>query len=157
MESTALLRILDELSDLKKQLKSLTEPKVSTRATRSEQVNELYTALAKAQGEMNVAGKNSENPYFKSRYADFCDIVKASRPALTRNGLSVIQQILVNDDGSNVLYTILTHSSGQFIESAMRILPQKLDIQSIGSYIAYLKRYCYAALIGVVVSDEDDD
>ena len=41
--------------------------------------------------------------------------------------------------------------------SKMRILPAKTDIQSMGSYITYLRRYSYWALIGVTVSDEDDD
>ena len=32
----------------------------------SENINELATALAKAQGEMKNAGKTSDNPFFKS-------------------------------------------------------------------------------------------
>ena len=39
----------------------------------------------------------------------------------------------------------------------MFINPPKADIQTLGSYITYLKRYCYAAMVGVVSSDEDDD
>lgn len=124
---------------------------------RSESLQELFAALAKAQGEMQTAGLRSENPYFKSRYADLAEIVRVSRPALTKNGLAVIQQILPNNDGQNILHTILTHSSGQWIESRMRILPSKPDVQSLASYITYLRRYSYAALCGIVASNEDDD
>lgn len=124
---------------------------------RSSELKELFAALAKAQSEMQVAGLKSENPYFKSRYADLAEIVRVSRPALTKNGLSVIQQILPNDDGQNILHTILTHASGQWIESRMRILPSKPDVQSLASYITYLRRYSYAALCGIVASNEDDD
>jgi hypothetical protein len=125
--------------------------------SRSPDLKELFSALAKAQSEMRTAGLSSENPYFKSRYADFAEIVRASRPALTKYGLSVIHQILPNDNGQNVLHCILAHSSGQFISTQMRILPIKNDIQSLGSCITYLKRYSYAALTGVITSDEDDD
>lgn len=123
---------------------------------RSEQVNELFSALAKAQAEMRPAGKTSDNPFFKSRYADFNEIVKASRPALTKNGLAVLQRIISNEDGS-FMETMLGHSSGQFISSEMKINPIKTDVQSLGSYLTYLKRYSYAAIVGVCVSDEDDD
>ena len=39
----------------------------------------------------------------------------------------------------------------------MRIVPPKSDIQTLGSYITYLRRYSYATLVGIVTSDEDDD
>jgi Cu/Ag efflux protein CusF len=129
-----------------------------TNINRSADLKDLFAALAKAQGEMGAAGKGTENPYFKSRYADLAEIVRTSRPHLTKHGLCVLQQILPNDDnGQTTLYTILGHVSGQYIESRMRLLPAKADVQSLGSYITYIRRFSYAALIGVVVSDEDDD
>ncbi len=118
--------------------------------------NELFTALAKAQLEMQSAGMNSQNPFFKSRYADFAEIVRASRPSLAANGLCVIQRIVTATDGMT-LVTTLGHSSGQFIESEIRISPAKADVQSLGSYLSYIKRYQYAALCGVIVSDQDND
>lgn len=123
----------------------------------SEQLNELFTALAKAQSEFRVAGNRSDNPYFKSKYADLAEVVSASRPALTKYGLSVMQRQEPDQDGANYLYTLLCHSSGQYICSKMRLLPVKNDIQSLGSALTYSKRYAYAALVGVVSADEDDD
>jgi len=125
---------------------------------RSEQLDLLASALAKAQSEMPVARKDSENGYFKSNYADLAEIVSVSRPCLTKNGLSVTQKVITDDDnGSTMLHTVLMHSSGQWTESTMRVVPPKNDIQTISSYITYLKRLQYAALIGVVAQDEDDD
>lgn len=125
--------------------------------SRSNSLNELFGALAKAQSEMKPAQKGSENPYFKSRYADLEEVVNSSRPALTKNGLAVLQQVKLNADGQSILHSILGHSSGQFIESRMRIVPPKTDIQSFGSYLTFLRRYAYAALIGVVTGEHDDD
>lgn len=116
---------------------------------------DLFAALAKAQAQMATAITSSDNPFFKSKYADFGEIVRASRPALTAQGLSVIQRIILLPDGSEALHSVLGHASGQYIDSLIKIKPAKSDVQSLGSYITYLKRYTYAALVGV--STEDDD
>lgn len=131
--------------------------KASKRTHQSQDLNELFAALAKAQGEMAVSGLHNENPYFKNRYASLADIVKASRPVLAKNGLCVTQQLLAGDDGQLMLRTLLGHSSGQWMETKVRISPAKNDVQALGSYITYMRRYSYAALVGVVAADEDDD
>lgn len=143
------------LAQLSAQIASLKRPE--TQQHRSSELKDLFAALAKAQAEMSMAGLSSENPYFKTRYADLAAIVKASRPALTKHGLSIIQQIITHDDGQTMLHTLLCHSSGQWIESRIRINPPKNDVQSMGSYITYLRRYSITALCGIVASDEDDD
>jgi len=122
----------------------------------SDQIDQLATALAKAQGEMSVAGKNQKNPFFKSNYADFEAIIAASRPALSKYGLSVVQSPFATEAGS-FLETVLLHSSGQWIKSRAMHQPAKTDVQSLSSYNTYLKRMCYTSLIGVAVGDEDDD
>jgi len=123
---------------------------------RSAELKDLFTALAKAQAEMQTAELSATNPFFKTRYADLAAIVKASRPALTKHGLSLIQQILSNDDGQTMLHTMLCHNSGQWVESRVRVVPPKNDVQSLGSYITYLRRYSIAALCGIVCCDDDD-
>jgi len=122
----------------------------------SDQIDQLATALAKAQGEMEVALKTQNNPFFKSKYADFESVVSASRPALSKNGLSVTQSPSIDDQGNSILVTILLHCSGQWISSVARHNPQKSDIQSLSSYNTYLKRMCYSSLVGVATSDDDD-
>lgn len=159
MDNQELLRIVDEFQKISAQINELVE-KVSTQEKvnyRSEDIKDLATALAKAQGEINVASLNRSNPYFKSKYADLLSIVSAARPALSKYGLSVVQDIIAHADGHSVLHTILLHSSGQWIESRMRIVPPKTDIQSLSSYTTYLKRMAYSSLVGVVTGDEDDD
>ena len=157
MESFELIKILDKIKELSQQVESLKGLKKTPEPTKSEKLKELFTALAKAQGEMKSAQLSSENPYFKSKYADLNELIKTSRPALSKNGLSVIQQILPNEDGQNILHTLLCHSSGEWISTQMKILPPKSDIQSMGSYITYLRRYSYASLVGITTADEDDD
>ena len=159
MENKDTIMLLEAIAKLSKQVANL-EPKaqkIEVAPHCSKDLKELFTALAKAQAESKVAGKSKENPYFKSSYSDLADMVKASRPALTKNGLSVSQKIVRDEDGTQTLHTILQHSSGQWTDSKVRIVPPKADIQSYGSYKSYQKRYEYGSLVGVVCSDEDDD
>lgn len=150
-------KLIQDIEDIKRSIGAIPkqeEPKLLPFESRD--INELFAALAKAQLSMEVAKTDASNPFFKSKYADLASIVKASRKHLASNGLSIIQRILPNGDGNMYLYTRLCHASGQWMESKMRIDPPKKDIQGIGSYITYLKRYNYAAITGVV-SDDDDD
>ncbi len=123
---------------------------------RSPELNELFASMSKAQTDIRVAVKDSANPFFKSKYANLQAIIEASRPALCKNGLSVLQQIITDENGQDYLATMLCHASGQWVSSHMRINPAKTDVQSLGSYITYLRRYAYAALVGVYDGDDDD-
>lgn len=123
----------------------------------SSQQDLLFTALALAQLEMEGATNNKINSFYKGGYADLQEVVKVSRPHLAKNGLAVIHQIFTNTEGNTIMNTILTHNSGQWISSQIRILPDKSDAQSIGKYITYMRRYAYAALVGVTWGEIDDD
>jgi len=157
MELNLFHHISSLFEELNKKIEGLVSAKnVQLEPKKSAEINELATALAKAQSEMKSAELNKNNPYFKSSYADLQSVVNASRGPLTKNGLSVTQQLYDENDGSWLL-TTLWHTSGQWICSKRRITPAKNDIQTISSHTTYLKRMCYAALIGVVTGGDDDD
>lgn len=121
----------------------------------SENINELFTALAKAQATMKEASKDGVNPFHKSKYATLDSIWDACRDSLTNNGLSVIQTVDTVET-KMVLCTILGHVSGQWIKGNMPIIIDKPTPQSLGSALTYAKRYSLAALVGIS-SNEDDD
>ena len=123
----------------------------------SKELGKLFEALAKAQLEIQAAKTSSSNPFFKSKYADLAEIVKASRESLAKNALSIVQRVLPTGEGKMILYTRLGHSSGQWIESGIPIKLDKPGIQNFGSHLTYLRRYMYAAIVGVVATGEDDD
>lgn len=135
----------------------ITSIPVEEDSSESQSLDKLYAALSKAQLEMLPAKTGNSNPFFKSKYADLASIVKASRKALGTNGLAVIQRIIRSGSAGMTLMTRLCHASGQWIESSMTVNPPKQDIQSLGSYLTYLRRYTYSAIVGVVASEEDDD
>src|SRR5258705_11736724 len=86
----------------------------------SENVNELFTALSKAQGEMSAAAKDCSNPFFKSRYSDLSSIWNACREPLSKNGLTVLKTVQQNNQG-DFLLTMLGLTYGQGISSTMPI------------------------------------
>ena len=122
----------------------------------SENIIELTKALVMAQGEMMPAVKDSVNSFFKSKYADFASVVEASRPSLIKYGLCVMQTTTVSGD-KNTLVTTLAHTSGQWIKSEILINPVKNDPQGLGAAMTYLRRYSYAAMVGVVTEDDDGE
>jgi len=145
--------LLKEVEEMKNQLKEL---KKNLYRCESPELDQLYSSLAKAQSEYKSAKKNKRNPFYKSDYADYEAIVKSTRPALSKYGLSVIQRPKITSKGY-ILRTRLCHSSGQFIESESILNPPKTDVQSLGSYTTYIKRYDYSSMIGAITGDEDDD
>jgi CHAT domain-containing protein len=123
---------------------------------KSEHIDELAAALAKAQGMMQHASKDAANPFFKSSYATLGSVMDAIRVPFSSNGLSYTQPATTHDDLITV-ETMLLHSSGQWISSSLRAKPAKSDVQGIGSTISYLKRYGLQAMAGVASEDDDGE
>lgn len=125
---------------------------------KSEEIKDLITALAKAQGMMKPAVFNKGNPHFKSRYADFNSCMDACRIPLSENGLAVIQYC-DTIEGKMSLVTMLAHTSGQWMRSEFPLYPSKLDSQGIGSAMTYAKRYSLCGMVGIVADEDlnDDD
>jgi hypothetical protein len=122
---------------------------------KSEQINELASALAKAQGVFESAEMDSVNPHFKSKYASLGAIILAVKQGLSSNGLALSQMLIENEKGM-ALETTLLHSSGQWLSGSVPVILDKQNMQGLGSAITYAKRYAIAAILGVV-ADQDDD
>ena len=121
---------------------------------KSESIAALAAALADAQGEVENATKNSQNPHLKNKYADLAEILNTVRPVLSRHGLAVSQHPSYSD-GMVHVETIMLHKSGEWMSSTISTPVQKPDPQGVGSACTYARRYSLAAIVGL--SQEDDD
>lgn len=124
----------------------------------SENINELAMALAKAQGLIKGATKDSNNPFFKSSYADLSSVMDAIREPFSLNGLSISQPLSYS--GTEwFIETIIIHSSGQWMQSDPVMVPVKdrLNAQAFGSAVTYMRRYCLSAMVGVAAIDDDGE
>jgi hypothetical protein len=123
----------------------------------SEQINELSKALSQAQLAMRGAVKDSENPFFKSKYADLAAVIEAAREPLGKHWLSVVQTTEPDGSGGLNVITTLMHSSGQWIRGTLPVFMVKKDPQGMGSAITYARRYAYSAIVGIAQVDDDGE
>lgn len=124
----------------------------------SQTIGELGKALAAAQGEIDNAKKDSENPFFKSKYADLASVRDAFKSALSKHGLAIVQmpKSQITEDATIItVETMLIHSSGEWVKGDLGAIPVKTDPQGIGSCITYLRRYALSAATGVATEDDD--
>ena len=126
----------------------------------SGKLEKLATALAKAQSEIVGARKTSKNPYFKSDYADLFEVLEATRPILSKHGLSIVQ----TNGGVEVIGTtaflhvgtMLMHTSGQWIRSFIPLpIETPINCHKLGSAMTYGRRYGLAAIVGIAQMDDD--
>lgn len=128
-------------------------------SNRSEEINELALALAKAQGQIRSAPKDAKvGGKISYKYATLDSIWDACRKPLSDNGLAVVQ-LPTNGEGGLTLETILLHSSGQWVSSKLS-LPESAgrmsELQAMGSALTYARRYMLGAIVGITTGDDDD-
>lgn len=121
---------------------------------RSAQLGELFAAVAKAQGEIEGAKKDSTNPHFKSKYADLASARDAVQGPLSKNGLALIQWPRTVQGGVEI-ETWLGHASGQYMSGTLCMPCSKMDAHGVGSAITYGRRYALMAVTGVAPEDDD--
>lgn len=125
----------------------------------SEKTNELFTAYALFQGDLSNAGKSKAGHGYK--YADLATCIWEAKDILKANGLAVAQFMGQSEQGTT-LTTMLTHSSGQWMRDTFvmeKAILQggagKNPAQAMGASITYMRRYSYAAILGMAQEDED--
>jgi len=130
---------------------------------KSDQINELAAALAKAQASYTAVPKQKvakvksqrTGAEFTYNYADLADILQMAIPCLSAQGLSFSQpHVMV--DGKLRVRTLLLHSSGQWMMSDGIEISEEGDPQQFGAESTYFRRYDGCSLIGVA-PDEDTD
>ncbi len=114
-------------------------------------VNELVTALAKAQLEIKAPRKDKVNTNFKSKYSSLDAIYESCREPLAKNGL-----VMSHSVEGQTLVTTLRHVSGQSISCSVPMFIDKTTSQGFGSALTYARKYSVCSLLSLP-SDEDDD
>ena len=118
-------------------------------------MQQIATALVKAQRAFGPALKSSTNPHFKSRYADLAAVVEAVIDALNINGIALIQQTHECQDGV-IVETMFVHESGEVYSAGKLHVPaSKHDPQGYGSALTYARRYSLMAACGIAPEDDD--
>jgi hypothetical protein len=120
----------------------------------SDATDQLDEALAKAQGEIESATKNANNPHFKSKYANLAAVYDACRDSLSKHGIAHTQWLVHTEDSRLHINTRLAFK-GQWLSAISSIPVTKADAQGYGSATSYLRRYALMAAIGIAQDDDD--
>jgi len=124
----------------------------------SESITDLATALCLAQAEMGGAIKDSNNPFFKSSYADLTSVIKVIKEPFARHGLSFVQLPVTSVGGNGVgVSTMLMHNSGQWLQGEYLLPMDKVTPQGAASSITYARRYALQSLVGIPSVDDDSE
>jgi hypothetical protein len=113
-------------------------------------MKEIAKALAAAQMEMGKALKQSQNPAFRSKYADLGNVMDACMPSLNKHGIAVVQTM--RDES---VVTMFIHESGDILECPVPLILGKRDMQGLGSAVTYARRYGLMSLAGIAPEDDD--
>lgn len=111
-------------------------------------------ALVKARAAMkSTVTRDARANYGK--YATLAAVMEAISPALTDNGLALVQEAELGD-GMVTICTALVHESGETIEFVPLTMPvTQRTPQAVGSAITYGRRYQLTAVFGLAPDDDD--
>lgn len=147
----------------------------------SQELQQLAEALAKAQAELSPVPFDSNNPYYKSRYASLSAVIAEVRKVLPKHGLSIVQTPTSHME-FGVFYvgveTMLIHDSGEWIKSTVSVPVVATELievftkrfnkdgdayyaspnilQEAGKIITYLRRYGIVSIL-MLSAEEDID
>lgn len=131
--------------------------------TTSPEYADLAAALAKAQAEFTVPKKShtavvptKTGGSYSYHYSTLDELLAATVPALTKHGLSVLQDLTSPDGGTVSVVTVLLHSSGQSWQSGAFVLPSGSTPQTAGAAATYGRRYSLGAALSVAAEEDDD-
>ena len=126
---------------------------------KSESIKAISKALSSALGEMPVVKMDAQNPFLKNKYATLGAVIETSRPVLAKYELAIIQSPVSTEDKIGIT-TLLTHSSGEWLEDTIYISTTESkglsSAQNAGVVISYLRRYSLQAFLNMY-ADEDTD
>lgn len=117
---------------------------------------DIYAALFAVQTSVDVVRKTTNNPFFKSKYADLPAVWDVVKDALKDNNILVYHKT-VTQEGVDYLNTYIRHiPSGTEITSNVQLHLQKPTSQEYGSCVTYMRRYAISSMLGLI-TDKDDD
>jgi hypothetical protein len=116
-------------------------------------IGTLSKALAAAQGEIRNAAKDTQNPFFKSKYADLASVRDAIQAPFAKHGIAYVQ--FLEGGPETVKVTTMLMCGEEWMRSTSEIRPVKADPQGVGSAVTYLRRYGLSAAAGVAPEDDD--
>lgn len=125
----------------------------------SEKNGEILNDLLEIQKALKPIEKTEDNPYHKSKYANYASVWQVCGPMLLDRNILTLHTPGLNElTGTVYVDTLfLKVTSGQWVRIRGSSQPKDLSPQSVGSNQTYLKRYNTGSILNLVFVDTDDD
>lgn len=113
------------------------------------------------QGEVAAITKDSDNPFYSSKYFDVNKVLEIVKPILTKHGIVLMQHLDsrygIDGQVTAVLRTVL-HNADAFDEVIQSEVPISLpaDPQKAGSVCTYYRRYALVTMLALQGEIDDD-
>lgn len=122
----------------------------------SDKVDLIIPSLLKVKAKLQAVIKDSNNPFYKSKYATLESHLLEVEPLLAENELVLLQPTSYEvSTNTNLVSSIIYHKSGQFVSSTLAVTATGLDAQKTGASVTYYRRFTLGALLGIINADDD--
>lgn len=135
---------------------------MSDQALMSEKIDLIALALSKLQFEIENVNKDKTvvTQKFKYKYADLSSCIDVIKKSLRDNKMSISQLGSFDNNGKQILVTLLMHESGQWLKSIFYIHDNEESttgnsLQKLGATLTYMRRYALSAIVGLTQEDDD--
>ncbi len=116
----------------------------------------LIEAIGRARTSMKIVEKSKVNTHTKSKYSDINDVLKVVLPALSAEGITLLQPLISLDNTSYFIRTLLVHTAtGETLQCDTPVIAANASAQGFGSGITYARRYGLVSLLALEADDDD--
>jgi hypothetical protein len=112
---------------------------------------DFLQAYSNLLNDINSIKKNSDNPYFKSKYADLNAIFDEIKEKIRSNGFVLLQSV----EGDTLITQIVHIETGEELKSVFNLITKAPDMQQLGSAVTYARRYSLLPMLNLEVEDDD--
>lgn len=117
---------------------------------------EFLKAWLKVQSQLQPAKKESNNPHFRSKFADLSSCYEACKQTLSEHGFVILQEPVLNAETlDQLLRTKLTHVSGYGIEGEIYVCGRETTPQAKFAAFTYLRRLALVTMVGIATENDD--
>lgn len=117
----------------------------------------LSQKLFEVQKKIGALTKNSDNPFFKSKYADLNQVLSVAKEALHPYGLFLVQGPGLSEHGRYIETSILDAETGQQVSCRVPFSGNEKNMQEIGAATTYGRRFGVVSLLAMEQDDDDGE
>lgn len=122
----------------------------------SDDLSDIDKGMIEFHKKIETIKKSGNHTHLKYHYATLDDILESVNPLLAEQGLYIMQFPITVDDSTLAIRTSLRSQNGQYVTMDSVTFKYRQDIQTLGSYITYLKRYMLSGILAISFNEDTD-